>query len=81
MKIKQYHTEIETKKGDYILFNGAVYQFCTGDNRKLGYENYSSYHTIVLTKKALKEIPLDTMKKIVRGNKEDKTLLIYWIFE
>ena len=81
MKIKYYHQEFETQKGGYILFNGVCYQFGTGNKRILGYDGYTAYKSINITKTMLKQIPLDKMKKIIKGKKEDRSELIYWIFE
>jgi hypothetical protein len=81
MKIKYYRQEVESKKGDYVLFNGACYQFCAGDERKLWFEGYHNVTSFPLSQKMLKQIPLGTMKKIVKGNIEDRTQMIYWFFE
>lgn len=81
MKIKYYRKEVESKRGDYILFNGACYQFCTGDKRGLWFEGYHDINSFTLSQKMLKEIPLDKMKKIVKGDKKDRTEMIYWIFD
>jgi hypothetical protein len=81
MKIKYYRQEVESKKGDYVLFNGACYQFCAGDKRKLWFEGYHNVTSFLLSQKMLKQIPLGTMKKIVKGNIEDRTQMIYWFFE
>jgi hypothetical protein len=70
----------DIKKGDYILFNRACYQFCTGDGRGLKFENWSSYSSLVIPKIRLKEIPFDSLNKIETGTEEDRTLMIKWIF-
>ena len=70
----------EIKKGDYILFNQACYQFCSGDNRTLKVEGWNRYSNLVIPKSRMKEIDLESMKKIETGNKEKRTLLIRWYF-
>jgi len=70
----------EIKKGDYILFNQACYQFCAGDNRGLKMEGYTKCTSLVMPKSRLKEIDFNNMKKVEVGNKEERTLLIRWYF-
>jgi len=70
----------EVYTGDYILFNGACYQFCTGNKRALGFEGYHSYYSIPLTAKVLKSIDLNLLQKVEIGHKEDRSLLTYYYF-
>jgi len=53
------------KKGDYILYNEACYQFCTGDKRTLKFRNYTSYTSLTLSKTMISKIPFNLMKKEV----------------
>lgn len=41
----------EVKPGDYILYNGACYQFCSGDNRVIHRRGYDEYTSIVMSQK------------------------------
>ena len=51
----------EVKKGDYILYNGACYQFIAGDKRTLKYQGWTSYHSLVMPKTLIKKIPFDKL--------------------
>ena len=51
----------EVKKGDYILYNGACYQFIAGDGRTLKYQGWTSYHSLVMPKTLVKKIPFDQL--------------------
>ena len=70
----------EIKSGDYILYNVACYQFCSGDKRTLKTSGWNRYTSLVIPKAKLKEIDFDNMEKVETGNKEDKNLLIVWYF-
>ena len=63
--IKIGRKEYEIKKGDYVLFNGACHQFCSGDGRVLKYEGYSKYTSLVIPKTTVNKIPLENMQKDV----------------
>lgn len=65
-KIKIRRKEYQPAVGDYIQYNGFSYMFCSGDNRVLRYIKYTNYTYVVLTKTALKKIPLTTMRKVVK---------------
>jgi len=81
MKFKIRKREIETKKGDYILFNGACYQFCTGDKRQIYFDGWHSVNSILLTKKVFNEIDFSELIKKEFGEKEKRTLMVYWFFK
>lgn len=68
------------KKGDYVLYNGCIYQFFAADGRILKKERWGTYSNITLTKKALKNIPFDKLRKTQSGSIEKKNLLIKWYF-
>ena len=68
------------KKGDYVLYNGACYQFCAGDHRALKYVGWSMFSNLRIPKIRLKEIDFENMKKVEKGNKKDNTLLTRWYF-
>lgn len=70
----------EIKKGDYILYNQACYQFVTGDRRILKFRGWTGHTSLVIPKARLKEIDFDNMKKVETGNEKDRTLLIKWYF-
>ena len=78
--IKIGRNNYEIKKGDYVLFNGACYQFCAGDRRGLKWVGYTNHNYLVIPKIRLKEIDFKNMRKVKTGNKEDNTLLIRWYF-
>jgi len=78
MKIGRTRNEI--KPGDYVIFNGACYQFCSGDGRPLKTKGWYSQKNLVIPKTRMKQIPFDELKKVTTGNKEKRTLLIKWRF-
>lgn len=78
IKIRNKCIEIHTH--DYIMYNGACYLFCSGDKRTLRVEGFRSYTHIKCTKKMMIEIDLTTLRKVVTGNKEDRTYLEYYFF-
>ena len=61
--IKIGRKEYLIQKGDYILYNGACYQFCAGNGRTLKWDGHFSMRSLVIPNSALKKIPLETMKK------------------
>lgn len=73
--IKIGNKEYTIKGGDYILYNGACYQFCAGDGRVLKKERYTHYTTLRLPDAMVKKIPFDKMQK---QNYESD--LIRWFF-
>jgi hypothetical protein len=65
-KIKIGKTEYMIQKGDYILYNGSCYQFCSGDGRTLYHKNYTHYNNVVISNSLVKKIDLDNMRKITK---------------
>ncbi len=68
----------EVKKGDYILYNGACYQFIAGDKRTLKQKGWTSYHNLVMPNTLVKKIPFDKLDE-----KKDTSLgmsLTKWYF-
>ena len=61
--VKIGRKEYPVKKGDYILYNGACYQFCSGDGRTLKLERYTQYTNLKLPDVMVKKIPFESMKK------------------
>lgn len=61
--IKIGRIEYEVKDGDYILFNGACHQFCSGDGRALKYKGFDKYSSLIIPKTTVKKIPFDKLKK------------------
>ena len=51
----------EVKKGDYILYNGACYQFIAGDRRTLKHKGWTTYTSLVMPKTLVKKIPFDKL--------------------
>lgn len=58
------------KGHDYILFNGACYQFIAGDSRVLKREGWDTYSNLVIPKTTVAKIDLESMpKKVMSGEK------------
>ena len=70
----------DIKKGDYIHYNGACYLFCAGDKRNLKWDGRYQRNNLMIPKSRLKKIPFDKMKKVEKGSKEQKNLIIRWYF-
>ena len=51
----------EVKKGDYILYNGACYQFIAGDKRTLKHKGWTSYTGLLMPNTLVKKIPFDKL--------------------
>lgn len=79
--IKIGREEYLIKEHDYILFNGACYQFVAGDRRTLKFSGYTAYSNIVMPKTTVANIDLESMKKVITGTKEDRTLMIKYYFK
>lgn len=60
LKIGRNTIEIET--GDYIMYNGAGYQFMRNDKKKYSRWDKNS-NNISIPKSAMKQIPFDKMQK------------------
>jgi hypothetical protein len=73
--IKVGRETYEVKKGDYILYNGACYQFIAGDMRTLKHQGWTSYSSLMIPKTLVKKIPFDSMLK-----KEVGESLTKWYF-
>ncbi len=76
--VKIGRKEYPIKKGDYILYNGACYQFCSGDGRTLKLERYTKYTNLRLTNAMVKKIPFDDMQK--QNYKSSGMNLVRWFF-
>jgi hypothetical protein len=63
MEIKIGRKTYKVKEGDYIIFNGACYQFCAGDGRILKQEGFNSYRSLVMPKTAVKKIDFSKLEK------------------
>ena len=72
--IKIGRNEYQPQKGDYILFNGACYQFCSGDRRTLLQKGFDSYTSLGISMTALKKIEFDELNIVKKGN------FIYYYF-
>ena len=68
----------EVKKGDYILYNGACYQFIAGDGRTLKQEGFTGYSNLKMPMTLIKKIPFIRMTK-VSFNKNGVDL-VKWYF-
>jgi hypothetical protein len=75
--LKIGRTEYEVKKGDYILNNGACYQFCSGDGRALKIEGFNMYANLRIPKSLISKIPFTEMDR--KQSKDGR--LIYYIFK
>ena len=76
--VKIGRKEYPIKKGDYILYNGACYQFCSGDGRTLKLEHYTKYANLRLPDVMVKKIPFDKMEK--QNYKSSGMDLVRWFF-
>lgn len=76
--IKIGRKEYPIKKGDYILYNGACYQFCSGDDRTLKLERCTQYTSLVLPDAMVKKIPFNDMQK--QNYKLSGIDLVRWFF-
>lgn len=76
--VKIGRKEYPIKKGDYILYNGACYQFCSGDGRTLKLERFTQYTYLRLSASMVKKIPFDKMQK--QNYKSSGMDLIRWLF-
>jgi len=61
--IKIGRKEYPIKKGDYVLYNGSTYLFCSGDDRTLKFERFDQYRHLRIPNSVLKLIPFDKMEK------------------
>jgi hypothetical protein len=77
--IKIGRKEYNIQKGDYILYNGACYQFCTGDNRTLKMEGFNQYTSLTVPASVVKKIPFENMvKQNIKTNSGMN--LVRWLF-
>lgn len=76
--VKIGRKEYSIKKGDYILYNGSCYQFCSGDGRTLRLERFSEYTNLRLPDATVKRIPFNDMQK--QNYKSSGTDLVRWFF-
>ena len=76
--VKIGRKEYQITKGDYILYNGACYQFCSGDGRTLKSERYTQYTNLRLPDSMVKKIPFDDMEK--QNYKSSGVDLVRWFF-
>lgn len=77
-EVKIGRKEYQIKNGDYILYNGACYQFCSGDGRTLKLERYTQYTNLRLPDAMVKKIPFDDMQK--QNYKSSGMDLVRWFF-
>lgn len=61
MTIKIGKETIEPQKGDYICYDGKIYNFETGDKRRL--QEHGGLPYVRIPKTLLKSIPLNTLKE------------------
>ena len=76
--VKTGRKEYPIKKGDYILYNGSCYQFCSGDGRALKFERFTQYTNLQLSASTVKKIPFDKMQK--QNYKSYGMDLVRWFF-
>ena len=76
--VKIGREEYQIKKGDYILYNGSCYQFCSGDGRTLKSEKFTQYTNLELSASTVKKIPFDKMQK--QNYKSSGMDLVRWFF-
>lgn len=63
-KVKIGRKEYDVKSGDYILYNGAVYQFCAGDKRTLKQQGFDTLNSLQLPATMVKKLPFIRMAKV-----------------
>lgn len=78
LAVKIGRKEYQIKKGDYILYNGACYQLCSGDGRTLKVERHTNYTNLRLPNTIVKNIPFDSMQK--QNYKSSRIDLVRWVF-
>lgn len=79
-KIKIGRNEYDIKTGDYILYNGSLYQFCTGDSRILKYGSGFNHHrNLVVPMTTIKTIDFDELTK-VEYSTQYASNLTKWVF-
>ena len=76
--VKIGRKEYLIQKGDYILYNGQCYQFCSGDGRTLKSEGFNQYTNLKLPDVMVKKIPFDKMQK--QNYKSSGIDLVRWLF-
>jgi len=76
--VKIGRKEYPIKKGDYILYNGACYQFFSGDGRTLKFERFTQYTNLQLSASMVKKIPFNDMQK--QNYKSSGMDLVRWFF-
>lgn len=77
-ELKIGRTTYPVKSGDYILYNGACYQFMAGDGRTLKQEGFTGYSNLKMPITLIKKIPFIKMTKVsyVKEGME----LVKWYF-
>ncbi len=78
--IKIGRREFKIQTGDYVLFNGSVYQFCSGDGRILYHHKFDRYRHATIPASVLKKIPLSTMQSKKIPAEKNYPELTYWYF-
>jgi hypothetical protein len=77
-KLKIGRKEYDVKPGDYIMFNGAVYQFVAGDKRELKRDGIDVQTALTLPKTLIKKIPFIRMGKL--QFEKEGTEITKWYF-
>lgn len=77
-KVKIGRKEYDVKSGDYILYNGAVYQFCAGDKRTLKQKGFDTFNALTLPTTMVKKLPFIRMVKV--SFNRDGVDLTKWYF-
>jgi hypothetical protein len=81
VKIKCGRHEYELKNGDYILDNEYCYQFIPKDNSLLPFDRYDKKTSVIVSRGEFKRLIKFTKWEVkITGNKEDRTLLTYYIW-
>lgn len=77
-EVKIGRTTYPVKSGDYILYNGACYQFMAGDGRTLKQEGFTGYSNLKMPMTLVKKIPFIRMTKV--SFNKDGVDLVKWYF-
>jgi hypothetical protein len=79
MKIKCGRYEYELKDGDYILDNGACYQFCPKDNSLLPWGTWHRVGAVGVSKKEFARITI--LPNIIKKKSKQYSFCTYYFWK
>lgn len=72
----------QIKKGDYILDNGACFQFCSGDFRVLKRKGWTAFNSLRIPNSTINKINLEDTEKFDKTeHPSGNTILKYYKFK